>query len=44
MIGLFLYSMVSIETLIMGPYVISRKDADVKWLLGRAGGDVNVKL
>ena len=37
-IRLFLYSMVSIETLIMGPYVISRNDTDVESFLGRVGG------
>ena len=33
----------SIKTLIMGPYAIIRKDADVKLLLGRVRGDGNVK-
>ena len=42
-IRLFLYSMVSIETLLIGLYVIIRKDADVELLLSRVGGYGNVK-
>ena len=33
-----MYSMVSIETLIMGPYIISRKYSYIKWFLSRVGG------
>ena len=38
-----MYSIGFIETLITSPCVISSKDADVKPLLGRVGGDRNVK-
>ena len=42
-ISSFLYSMGSIETLIMVPYTISRKDMDVKSLLDRVEVSGNMK-